>query len=230
MFQMTALRDLGVDPRKFHIVPTSEFMYYNLLEIPPTYLGAHDWNLVGIRRAQESPLLLDLRLLHVSADDFENPQFTDAERDAPGFFGGNPDQLTALIELLTGLVASPVASIPSTQRYFEPLGVDELTPLGFPSKWIRGSMSTFGTQYFRYNPDQVAETPEEIKLVKLSGWVSDPAKSLNNSVSFQRFSQHQLQNPAFSPLFARGLSTLRFNTPALQALIALLRTHPYLQS
>jgi hypothetical protein len=226
MVALKTLETLGYDRAFFKLKASgtddSEFTYYtfdkNIASKWITY-----WDIVGIHYRSKEPLLLDVQLMYIDEEALINwPPFK-APRDTPGLISFDPPELLALIEFFETLSVHRLSDGGQTLAYFCLLDIDDLVKFRFDSWPIDDKIGN----YYRYLPDEGVQSLEEISIVGLPRWSAKSGVYQQTGLTFATFDRQRLDDPLFRPSDTDGLGTMRFNQPALEEFIALLKQRTY---
>lgn len=226
MVTLKPLEILGYDRTFFKLTASgtgdSESTYYTF-DTNVSSKWITNWDIVGIHYRSKEPLLLDVQLMYIDEEALINWPPFEAPRDAPGLISLNPPELLALIEFFETLIDSYLSHGDQTLTHFRLLDVDDLMKFRFDDWPIDDKIGN----YYRYLPDEGVQSPEEISIVGLPRWSAKYGIEQCTGLTFVTFNQQRLSDPQFRPSDTDGLGTMRFNQPALEEFIALLKQRTY---
>ncbi|WP_376794859.1 hypothetical protein [Thermogemmatispora sp.] len=246
MNQEEQLDPLSSDDIAFFRLDRSQAQGWRYLIFSSSLYLAHimDWtaDVIGYRLlGPASPLFVELRLLHLDEDLFDDDPSDPTslflpEQEGAGYLALSPHRLMLVVDFLEGLLQESVASLPSAPL-FHPLSSEDLKawrldPLFFP-KDQNGQPSP--PIWYRYEPEEsvrpLETLPEGVRIVQLPSY--GPGKTSYRhgygdfSLRFTRVYETDLHDPSFKladSCWGRG--THGFSRAGLRQFVGLLKAGP----
>lgn len=231
MVTFQSLEALGYD-RTFFKLPAresqkEEFVYYtydtNLAQWQPSY-----WDIVGVHRRSENPLLLDLAFLHIDEEALDWEPF-EALRDADSYLSVNPPEFQAVIRFFEALLDDRYQHrFPEkeTLKHFHQLEREALLSLHF-RPWQLG----YAGHYYRYVLGDHMQGSEKMTMITFPIWSLKYGLSQSSMLAMETFDQKRLADPESHPFgSSEWPESITFDQSALAEFISLLKHHSYEQA
>ena len=182
------------------------------------YQYAESWDLIGLRYLKKEPLLLDIRLMHIEQEARDYDAFV-AERDANGYISFNPDEYRQIIAFFEQqLLQKEVVDENRPLVHFTVMGVDEMLQMRYPPSLLHDSVG----RYYRYFPSDEAQLPGAVSVIRLPHWSTRFGTNQITGLGFATLTSQQLAD-SHVDLLDDASGTIRFNQPALEELVVLLK-------
>jgi hypothetical protein len=233
------LDPLAPDDIAFFRLERSHAQGWHYLIFSSTLYLAHmmDWtaDVLGYRLPEEpdSPLFVELRLLHLDEDLFTEypddpaPPFL-PEQEGAGYLPLSPRRLWLVVRLLETLLQESVPAAPSddSPRLFYPLTRDDLQSLRLHQHFL--PKEAHPIIWYRYEPEEAVRSletlPEGIRVVELPSFA--PGKAGAHTMLFTRVYESDLHDPSFElsdSCWGRGM--LGFSRAGLRQFVGLLKVY-----
>lgn len=216
MNKLLLLEDTLASSLHFSLRKVEKFIYYTI-DLRKEW--ADDWDILGITTLGKSPLLFQVRLMHIHHEQFNFDGFT-AEGDADSYIGFSPEAYASIVSLFETLYGREVQDQGINLKHFVQMTREELIRMHVEESFLRAA-----PYYYHYIRDINDNADDKIRVVRFP---FRGAPNQGSSLEFETFSAAQVADPQFNLLSSPSLSgTLTFDHSSFEEFIILLKRYTW---